>query len=459
VAAQPLRIVVVDGDRRVQRLFQKILCAPEFEPYLFDDPCAALVELRDLGPDLIVCSDRLGTLEVEAFHRATHRCPPLSDVPFLFLASSPDGRRAIEGLLGPEDACLLKPVPAPSLLECVRGATRRGARVPVNGHRTLSGQTDRGGLLALLKLCEDARLTGRFSIEGRGRLFWVDWLAGMPVGSGMRPEEKGAGALERMIEGDGGRYSFEPRPVGDAAGDGAGGPYAEASRAPVGRFSVLEVAGRRYQVHTEGMHAPNFSVATIVAAFGQGLRKVETLWPHPMKRDVDLDPAREQIDRQHESVLRMVQEGDLLPPVRRKVWDVDGGGVEGSQLIWVMTLLRDLARERIGLVPTVGLLRQSRRELHSVHAALGSFDVEEGGRIRVRVADKGSARTTLSGWRLPKGTVEAVAAWALVFRAEVNLLAGPPRLPSVRRATRMLAQELQAMGFYAALAEAGDQRH
>jgi CheY-like chemotaxis protein len=392
-----LRIVVVDGDRRVQKLFQRILRPPEFEPYLFDDPCSALVELRDLGPDLIVCADRLPALDVESFHRATHHCAPLSEVPFLFLASNPDGRRAIEGLLGPEDACLLKPVPAPSLLESVRQATRRAARDAGNGHQTLSGQTDRGGLLALLKLCEDARLTGRFTLEGRGRLFWVDWLAGSPVGSGMRPVEKGVGALERMIEGDGGRYAFEPRRVGEgASGNGAGGAaHAEAARAPAGRFSVLEVDGRRYQVHTEGLHAPNFSVATVVAAFGQGLRKVETLWPHPMKRGADLEPAREQIDQQHESVMRLVQEGALVPQPRRTVWDVDGGGVEGSQLLWVMSLLRDLAREKIGLVPAVGLLRQSRRELEAAHAALRCFEVEEGGRIRIRIDDRGAARTTL----------------------------------------------------------------
>jgi DNA-binding response OmpR family regulator len=458
MANPSLRIVVVDGDRRVQKLFQKILQPPEFDPYLFDDPCAALVELRDLAPDLIVCADRLTALDVEAFHRATHHCAPLADVPFLFLASNPDGRRAIEGLLGPEDACLLKPVPAPSLLECVRAATRHGARAGNgNGHATLSGQTDRGGLLALLKLCEDARLTGRFKLESRGRQFWVDWLAGLPVGSGMKPAEKGADALERMIEGDGGRYAFEPRPVGGgASGNGSHG-YALGA-GPPGRFSVLEVGGRRYQVHTEGLNAPNFSVATVVAAFGRGLRKVETLWPHPMKRNADVAPAREQIDRQHESVMRMVQEGALAPQPRRAVWDVAGGGVEGSLLVWVMSLLRDLARERIGLVPAVGLLRQSRRELVAAHAALARFEVDEGGRIRIHVDDAAAARTTLSGWRLPKGAVEAVAAWSLVFRAEVNLLAGPPRLPSVRRATRMLARELDEMGFYAALAHAGDHK-
>jgi hypothetical protein len=104
------------------------------------------------------------------------------------------------------------------------------------------------------------------------------------------------------------------------------------------------------------------------------------------------------------------------------------------------------------MVPTTGLLRQSRRELLSSHPSLAAFSVDHSGHIEV-VLPKESTRTTLSGIRLPRGTVEGVAAWATVFRAEASLLLGPPRLPSVRKATRIMAEELERVGFYAALEE------
>ena len=78
--------------------------------------------------------------------------------------------------------------------------------------------------------------------------------------------------------------------------------------------------------------------------------------------------------------------------------------------------------------------------------------MDDAGHIVVRFGDE-SSRATLSGFRLPKGSVEGIAAWATLFRSEAMLVAGPPRLPSVRRATRMLAEDLERVGFYGALEE------
>jgi hypothetical protein len=172
-----------------------------------------------------------------------------------------------------------------------------------------------------------------------------------------------------------------------------------------------------------------------------------------MKLRGDLDQTRCLIDRQHDSALQMVQDGVLAPQPRRKVWDVLGGGVEGAQLVWVMSLLRDLARDRIGVLPALAVLRRSQRRLERFYPALGAFEVGDDGHIGVRVEDQASARTTLTGWRLPRGAVRGVAAWALAFREETVSLTGLPRLPSLKRVTRMIADELEAIGFYAALEE------
>jgi hypothetical protein len=172
-----------------------------------------------------------------------------------------------------------------------------------------------------------------------------------------------------------------------------------------------------------------------------------------LKRRADHQHARERIDQQHENALRLVNDGALAPQPRRKVWDVLGGGVEGSQLVWVMSLLRDLARERLGFLPALALLRRSQRELAAHYPALGAFEVGDDGRILVHAEDQAAARTTLSGWRLPRGAIRAIAAWSVAFRDQAARLAGSPRLPSVKRATRMIAADLEAVGFHAALEE------
>lgn len=453
MADLPPRIVVIDDDPQTLKLCERVLRPPKFEVFPFEDACPALMALRDLAPDLIVCTDHMPWIDVKAFKRAVRSSTQLVEVPFLFLVRDATGEREIERVMSRGDAWLRKPVPAELLIDRIRAGARSPSR-RLSSRSLLSGTVDRGGLLAMLKLCEDARLTGRFLFEAREQVLWFDWLAGTPVGYGCSPADGERDVLDRLLDPEPGRYAFEPRPMGESRARGAGlpGPAGD-SQQLIGRFSVLEVGGRRYQIHTESGHAPNFAVTTVVAAFGQGLRKLETSWPHPMKRRGDHDQARELIDRQHDNALRMVQDGALAPQPRRKVWDVLGGGVEGAQLLWVMSLLRDLARERLGFLPALAVLRRSQRHLARFYPALEAFSIGEDGRISVRPDDQAATRTTLSGWRLPRGAVRAVAAWALAFRDEATRLTGPPRLPSLRRATRMIASELEAMGFYAALDE------
>src|SRR5262245_12950755 len=443
LADLPSRIVVVDGDPQTVKLCERALRPPRFEAFLFDDACPALMSLRDLAPDLIVCTDHMPWIDLKAFKRTVRSAAPLVEVPFLFLASDDNGQREIEAVLSREDQCLRKPVTSDALLEAIRKGARPASQ-RLGRQSLLSGNVDRGGLLGLLKLCEDAQLTGRLLFEAREHVLWFDWLAGAPVGHGASPADPQRDALDRLLDADGGRYTFEPRPIGERGAGAAGAP--SAAQESMGSFSVLEVEGRRYQVHTESVHSPNFAVRTIVAAFGQALRKLETTWPHPMKRQHDSEQTRVLIDRQHDGAMKMVRDGLLAPQARRKVWDVIGGGVEGSQLLWVMTLLRDLARERLGSLASLALLRRSQRRLARFYPALEAFVVADDGRVSVRVDDQAAARTTLSGWRLPRGAVRAVAAWALAFRDEAMRLAGPPRLPTLRKATRMIARDLDEIG-------------
>jgi CheY-like chemotaxis protein len=453
VPDNPSRVVVVDGDLQTLKLCERALRPPRFEAFIFDDACPALMSLRDLAPDLIVCTDHMPWIDLKAFKRTVRSAAPLVEVPFLFLATDANGQREIEAVMTGGDQCLRKPVTSEALLDAIR----KGARPPsrrLGAQALLSGNVDRGGLIGLLKLCEDARLTGRLLFEAREQVLWFDWLAGVPAGHGASPADPQRDVLDRLLDAEAGRYAFEPRPIGArGAGGSAARGAAGAARGPIGRFSILEVDGKRYQIHTESLHSPNFAVTTVIAAFGQALRKLETSWPHPMKRQLDHDQARALIDRQHDNAMQMVRDGVVAPQPLRKVWDVLGGGVEGSQLLWVMSLLRDLARERLGFLPALALLRRSHRRLAHFYPALEAFEIGDDGRVGVRVDDQAAARTTLSGWRLPRGAVRAVAAWALAFRDEATRLAGPPRLPTLKKATRMIADDLEELGFYAALEE------
>lgn len=444
-----VRVVVIDHDPRVKLLFEKAILPPEFELRAFEDPVVAAVELQAIDPDVLVCAERMpGMRAIDLVRglRASGHFPGLS---YLVLANDPLSRREVELVLGTGDACLVKPVPVPVLLQRLRSGRHERGEVPPP--HALSGRTDRQGLMGLLKLCEDARLTGRFRVESKNEQVFIDYLAGAPVASSATPDDPGQDPLERLLGLDGGRYVFEPRRVqGGPHGSFVQGAFATAGGGAAGRFSVVEKESRRYQVYTEAFHSPNLAVITVVAVSGQGLRKIETLWPHPMKRDADGEAVRVQVERQHQSVLQMVEDGAFVPPSRRKVWDVAGGGVEGSVLVWVVSLLRDIVAARLGLAPTIGLLRQSRRELLASHPGLDAFSVGPSGGIDVSLP-KESTRVTLSGMRLPRGVVEGVAAWVTVFRAEAGMLVGTPRLPTIRRATRMMSDELDRVGFYAAL--------
>ena len=446
-----MRVVVVDHDARVKRLFEKAISSPEFELRMFEDPVTALVELRAIDPDVLVCAERMPGIRAIDLVRSLRASGQFPDLRYLVLANDPLSRREVELALGPGDACMVKPVPMPTLLQRLRGAQRERRAGPAP--HTLSGQTDRTGVLGLLKLCEDARLTGRFSLESKNEQLFIDYLAGVPVTSGATPDDPVRDALERLLDSDGGRYVFEPRGVQDGPhGSLVQGAFATGRGGSAGRFSVVEKEGRRYQIYTEAFHSPNLAVITVVAVSGHGMRKIETVWPHPMKRDADADAVRDQVERQHQSLLQKVEDGAFVPSSRRTVWDVAGGGVEGSVLVWVMSLLRDIVAARLGLAPSIGLMRQSRRELLGAHPSLTGFTVDAGGRVQVSLPSE-STRATLSGMRLPRGAIAGIAAWATVFRAEAGLLVGPPRLPSVRRATRMMAEDLEQIGFYAALEE------
>jgi DNA-binding response OmpR family regulator len=458
-ASRPSRVVVIESDTRLHASFTRALRKPEFEAHCFADPHVGLVRLSEIGPDVIVCAAGIRGLIGKSIHRAARSSPQLERVPFLFLTADAAARRELEPVLAGADACLSKPFTAEALLEKIRHAASASPGVPRAAEAdpalapSLSGQTDRKGLFALMRLMEDARLTGRFVLETEQHRLYVDWLAGTPVDFGASPETLDGDPLGLLLSTEGGRYGFEARGVQSSTrrSQRRGSAAHSSARSPIGRFANVELNGRRIQVFTEGVHTPNFTIVTVVAAAGVGVRKVESSWKHPLKRASDYALANQEVNRQHESVLAMVKDGVVTPQPLRKVWDVVGGGVEGDLLIWVLGLLRSLVAERLGTLPALALLRRELARSSERQLALREFHVEDDGTISLEAADEAVKRKTLSGWRLPRGAVEGVAIWAASFHAEAGQLVGSPRLPSLRDCTRMRKAELDAIGFYEAL--------
>jgi hypothetical protein len=103
------------------------------------------------------------------------------------------------------------------------------------------------------------------------------------------------------------------------------------------------------------------------------------------------------------------------------------------------------ARERIGSVTTVAALRQTYKDLSGRKKALLFFRILDDGRVVAEVS---------AGAGLPRGCVDAVAAWTAAFLAEASRTSEKARAIRVRDATQMMEGELEGVGFYRAFAAA-----
>jgi CheY-like chemotaxis protein len=459
---EPCRIVAIDDDYRLHQLLRHYLRAPEFELFTFEDPYTALMGLHDIGPDLVLCDVLMPGLDGWSLFRAVRTSPRFSHVPFILLSAHPPSEADLHGLTELDDF-VRKPCSVRELTERVRArigaaeALMPEAVGATNPPRVLTGVVAQGEIARALKHCEDSGLTGRLRLERGEEIRWLEFVGGELVRGGCSPEVPGADPLELMLAAEAGNYWIEPRPV-DAEGlrRGEARPKQDrtsehpAASLPVGRFAVVHGEGGAVQVQTEGVNGPNFTVTTVVARAGHGLRKVESAWPHPLNRESDWDLARAQIDDQHDRVVALVRDmGPEMGP-RRTVWAFEGKGVEGQLLAWAISFVAEQVQGELGRLTTVAMLRGNLRRLARRDGTLAYFRVENSGRV---VIDEPSsaARTTITGRRLPPGAVAGVARWCASFLAEAAELSPLARTLSVRHVTRMMRSELGGLGFYDAL--------
>lgn len=459
---EPCRIVAIDDDYRLHQLLRHYLRPPEFELFTFEDPYTALMGLHDIGPDLVLCDVLMPGLDGWSLFRAVRTSQRFSHVPFILLSAHPASEADLHGLTELDDF-VRKPCSVRELTERVRariGAAEGLVPEPAGiSHppRALMGIVAPGEIARALKHCEDNGLTGRLRLERGEEVRWLEFVGGELVRGGSSPEIPGADPLELLLEADTGTYWIEPRPVdaeglrrGEARPKTERAPSGSAASLPVGRFAVVNGEGGAVQIQTEGANSPNFTVTTVVARAGQGLRKVESAWPHPLNRDSDWDLARGQIDDQHDRVVALVRDmGPEMGP-RRTVWAFEGKGVEGQLLTWAISFVAEQVQADLGRLTAVAMLRGTLRRLARQDGTLAHFRVENSGRV---VIDEPSsaARTTIAGRRLPPGAVAGVARWTACFLATAAELSQAAAALSVRHVTRMMRSELAALGFYDAL--------
>jgi hypothetical protein len=359
------------------------------------------------------------------------------------------------------DDFIRKPCSVRELTERVRtriGAVEAMLAEPVVHHpvKGLTGVVTRGQIPKLLKQCEDTTLTGRLKLERGEEVRWLEFVGGELVRGGVLPEIAGADPLELLLASEGGTYWIEPRPV-DADGLRRSETRVRTERGradgrpaiPVGRFSIVDTEGGAVQIQTEGTNAPSFTVTTVVARGGQGLRKIESCWPHPLTREADWELARNQMDDQHQRASILVRDlGPEMAP-RRAVWAFEGKGVEGHLLAWAISFVTEQVQAETGRLTAVALLRRTLRRLARQDGTLSYFRVENSGRVVIEEPSS-AARTTITGRRLPPGAVAGVARWTAVFLAEAREVAPVAATLSVRHVTRMMRSELASLGFYEA---------
>jgi CheY-like chemotaxis protein len=115
-----MQILVVDDDKDLREIISDVLAAEGHEVRVAADGIAALAELRNGRPSLILLDMMMPRLDGEGFMRSLRTDPSLADVPVVILTAHPRAREkaAALGAAG----CLLKPVELTELLATVEHA-------------------------------------------------------------------------------------------------------------------------------------------------------------------------------------------------------------------------------------------------------------------------------------------------------------------------------------------------
>jgi len=300
------RIVVVDDDPKVRELIEWTLRPPEFEVTGFGDARDALSKLPELRPHLIICDMMMPDMDGRVFLKIVKRSDELKDVPFLFLTAVRVGAEVQAAFEAGAAAFLVKPFPVARLVRTIREILEAGppsaepaAATPAKP--AAKPATKPAAKPAAARAAEPERRVASSQLD-------LDAL-----------QEPTDDDFTQMVSGP-----AQPESAAEKSQPAGASSAPPLERPPVsieGRFSTVEMEGIRVQVMTEAESRPHFVVTTVVSRDGQGIRRIETAWSHPLKRIEDADIVRRQIDLQHERTLDAIRRGPLEGPRRRTIWE------------------------------------------------------------------------------------------------------------------------------------------
>jgi hypothetical protein len=206
-----------------------------------------------------------------------------------------------------------------------------------------------------------------------------------------------------------------------------------------GRFTRVETKGRSFIVLTEAVPKPQFILTTVITERSVPLRKIETALPHPLAREEDADTVRQQLDLQHDEVLRRLDDLVLDGARRRVLWSDQSRSVDAPLLAWTISAIAQLTEAEVGTEETARQLHLTHERALVADDALRAFQITPAARVIV---------DTKTGRELPRRAVRAVALWAYDFASSTLLVEDDEVVEPVRQATRRRADELERMGFY-----------
>ncbi len=444
------RIVIVDDEEAIRSMLVHTLPGDEFELFTFGQAPEALRLLPELRPDLILCDVMMPDMDGHAFFQEVKRLDGLRQVPFLFLSAVNATDEIVATMEAGADDFVNKPFSPARLLAKVRAVLRLAGRTAPfaeeRRHDALAGEIGARGTLPLVKFCETVRLSGRLTVTAPGLERWAAFLGGELVAAGSEPDTPGEEPIDLLLAMTSGHYEITQNRLDPAAlaalsvAEAGAAPVAEEAapaHPPGGLLTRLDVRGDSVTVQTEAENRPDFTVTTVITRGGHVIRKIESGWPHPQQRGDDQAAAEAHVQRQHERVTSAVRE------LQRPAPGAGQARVDGALLAWAVSFVAEQARDLLGAVMTVALLRRTHKRLVQDFDLLRELRVGPDGRVTIDPARAA----------LPPVAVRAVAGWLKAFLDESGALVEKAGRIRVRQATRMMEADLERLGFYTALGE------
>jgi DNA-binding response OmpR family regulator len=129
---EPFRVMLVDDDKSMARIYEKALSKAGFSTHLITNPLDAMQSITAFKPDLIVTDLLMSGCNGLEFLSVIRQDDSLLDIPVVVMTSDNDPARKIEALNLGADNYLVKPVAMPLLIATITAHAKKSRRLKRN---------------------------------------------------------------------------------------------------------------------------------------------------------------------------------------------------------------------------------------------------------------------------------------------------------------------------------------